>query len=115
MGMSGDTGSASSEPSQQIRQKWLGKQLGKYEITDVLGAGGMGVVLKGHDASIERDVALKVLTSELEDGTVGLADLLSILAAWGACGAVCPQDLDGDGQVGLSDLLQVLASWGPCR
>ena len=77
MGMSGDTGSASSEPSQQIRQKWLGKQLGKYEITDVLGAGGMGVVLKGHDASIERDVALKVLTSELEDGTVGLGRLLA--------------------------------------
>jgi urea transport system substrate-binding protein len=52
-------------PSRPRPQNWVGRRLGKYEITKLLGAGGMGVVLKGHDASIERDVAIKVLPSEL--------------------------------------------------
>jgi len=52
-------------PSRSRPQNWVGRRLGKYEITKLLGAGGMGVVLKGHDASIERDVAIKVLPSEL--------------------------------------------------
>ncbi len=43
----------------------MGRRIGKYEITKLLGVGGMGVVLKGHDASIERDVAIKVLPAEL--------------------------------------------------
>lgn len=44
------------------------------------------------------------------DGTVGLSDLLAVLAAWGPCGD-CPADVDGDGSVTLSDLLAVLAAW----
>ena len=27
----------------------------------------------------------------------------------------CPADINGDGTVGLADLLTVLAEWGPCR
>jgi hypothetical protein len=46
------------------------------------------------------------------DGTVGLADLLILLAAWGPCPADCPADLDGSGAVGLADLLMLLAAWG---
>ena len=45
------------------------------------------------------------------DGMVGFADLLQLLATWGAC-VGCPEDLDGDGSVGFSDLLIVLANWG---
>ena len=37
----------------------LGK-LGDYEIVGVLGRGAMGVVLKGHDRALNRDVAVKV-------------------------------------------------------
>ena len=44
---------------------WMGKCLGKYQITGVLGQGGMGVVLKAHDPMIERDVAIKVLADHL--------------------------------------------------
>ncbi len=48
------------------------------------------------------------------DGTVGVEDLLALLAAWGGCPRPCPADLDGDGTVGVPDLLALLANWGPC-
>ena len=40
-------------------------RLGPYEITQVIGQGGMGVVLKGHDSQLNRFVAIKVLTPQL--------------------------------------------------
>ncbi len=45
------------------------KKLGKYDITGVLGKGGMGTVYQGYDPIIERVVALKTIRKELlEDG-----------------------------------------------
>ncbi len=47
------------------------------------------------------------------DGTVGIADFLALLAAWGPCPPPpCPADLDGDGFVGITDLLILLGTWG---
>ncbi len=46
-------------------------------------------------------------------GTVGIADLLSLLLQWGADPGG-PPDFDGNGNVGVSDLLTLLANWGPC-
>ena len=43
----------------------MGERLGRYEITETLGAGGMGVVYKAHDAAIDRDVAIKVLSADV--------------------------------------------------
>lgn len=40
-------------------------RLGGYEIIGVVGAGGMGVVLKGLDRSLDRTVAIKVLAPHL--------------------------------------------------
>jgi urea transport system substrate-binding protein len=61
----GDTTPASGSAAREHPERWVGQRLGKYEITGILGAGGMGVVLKGHDPTIERDVAIKVLPGQL--------------------------------------------------
>ncbi len=48
------------------------------------------------------------------DGTVGLDDLLAVLAAFGPCpggGDPCPADVDGDGDVAFADLVAVLDAW----
>lgn len=40
-------------------------RLGSYEVSGVIGAGGMGVVLKAFDRSLDRTVAIKVLAPHL--------------------------------------------------
>lgn len=52
------------------------------------------------------------------DGSVGVADLLAVIAAWGPC-ATCPStpcatDINGDCTIGVADLLAVIANWGTC-
>ncbi len=46
-------------------------------------------------------------------GSVGILDLLALLAVWGTDPGG-PPDFDGDGTVGILDLLTLLANWGRC-
>ncbi len=46
-------------------------------------------------------------------GSVGILDLLALLAVWGTDPGG-PPDFDGDGNVGILDLLTLLANWGAC-
>jgi urea transport system substrate-binding protein len=61
----------------------VGEPLGKYQITAVLGEGGMGVVLKAHDPLIERDVAVKVLADYLAADPTSLGRFLAEAKAGG--------------------------------
>lgn len=42
-----------------------GSTFGKYQLTRLLGQGGMGEVYEAHDTSKDRTVALKILPEEL--------------------------------------------------
>ena len=41
-----------------------GSRVGPYEVTSQLGQGGMGVVFRGRDSRLQRDVALKLLPDD---------------------------------------------------
>jgi len=43
----------------------IGTQLGSYEISALLGQGGMGEVYRARDAKLKRDVAIKIMPDEL--------------------------------------------------
>lgn len=45
------------------------------------------------------------------DGSVGAADLASLLNSWGACSGLCPADFNGDDVVGAADLAALLNAW----
>src|SRR5215510_14557341 len=42
----------------------IGQQLGSYEITTLLGKGGMGEVYRARDLKLKREVAIKILPDE---------------------------------------------------
>ncbi|MBI4692729.1 MAG: protein kinase [Gammaproteobacteria bacterium] len=49
------------------------EKIGKYDVVDVLGKGAMGVVYRGHDAYVDRPVAIKLATNADSDNGEGMA------------------------------------------
>jgi serine/threonine protein kinase len=47
---------------------WTGKMLGKYEVGELVGQGGMAQVYKGHHLALRRNVAIKLIHSYLVSG-----------------------------------------------
>lgn len=45
----------------------VGKRIGQFEVSEVVGRGGMGVVYKAHDTKLERQVAVKAMPKHLSD------------------------------------------------
>jgi len=55
------------EPKSAPLVKELSGRIGKYEIVRAIGKGAMGMVYLAHDTVLERDVALKVMVSQIAD------------------------------------------------
>jgi serine/threonine-protein kinase len=50
-----------------LQRRSFPDRIGRYQILDRIGRGAMGVVYRAHDGAMGRDVALKVLVTDLED------------------------------------------------
>ncbi len=85
--LSSDTSSRSPTVGGESRQAaidaWVCKRLGRYEIRGVLGVGGMGVVYRGYDEVIDREVAVKLLPDLVSENSVNLQRFLSEAKAAG--------------------------------
>src|SRR6266567_1051376 len=53
---------STSEREVLMADPLLGKRIGQYEITSLLGQGGMAVVYRAHQTAMKRDVAMKVVS-----------------------------------------------------
>src|SRR6187200_3336780 len=54
-------------PLDDRSRRGLPERIGRYQVVERIGRGAMGVVYRAHDAAMGRDVALKVLTTDVDD------------------------------------------------
>jgi serine/threonine-protein kinase len=56
-----------------IGQNLMGEKISSFEITKVIGRGGMGIVYLAHDTKLNRSVALKSMPAQLKDDSTAQA------------------------------------------
>jgi serine/threonine protein kinase len=77
-----------------------GSRLGSYEIIAVIGAGGMGEAYRARDGKLHRDVAIKVLPTQLANDPERLARFereAQAIAALSHPGILAIHDFGADG------------------
>jgi len=62
------TGSATTTTPNGSAPQWMGKRVGKFKLTGLLGQGAMGRVFRAEDTLLRRQVALKVLPKVVKRG-----------------------------------------------
>ena len=60
-------------PASPAEMNLVGRRIGKFEISEVVGRGGMGVVYKAHDTKLQRQVAVKAMPEHLSDNPTARA------------------------------------------
>ena len=60
----------------------LGQTLSRYRIVEKIGEGGIGVVWKAVDSTLDRDVAIKVLRRRLRRIPIGWRGLSARPSSW---------------------------------
>jgi serine/threonine protein kinase len=119
-------GNTQAEPAEQAGPVPLGGALGDFELEGELGRGGMGVVFRARQRSLNRPVALKVLPSGLAADPIALARFRREIAALARCDhpnlvKILTSGSDGDRHyyamellegTNLGDLWTVLSTWG---
>jgi serine/threonine protein kinase len=90
------------QAEQLLRGKWRGFNIGKYQILERLGFGGMGIVYLAEHKALRRRVAVKVLPISLAESRWFLDRFYKeaqAVAALSHPNIVCAHDIDQDGKL----------------
>jgi serine/threonine protein kinase len=112
------------QAEQLLRGRWRGFNIGKYQILERLGFGGMGIVYLAEHKALRRRVAVKVLPVSLAESRWFLDRFYKeaqAVAALNHPNIVCAHDIDQDGKLHFlvmeyvdgSNLQEIVGRHGP--
>src|SRR5713101_7587537 len=112
------------QAEQLLKGRWRGFNIGKYQILERLGFGGMGIVYLAEHKALRRRVAVKVLPVSLAESRWFLDRFYKeaqAVAALNHPNIVCAHDIDQDGKLHFlvmeyvdgSNLQEIVGKHGP--